>query len=83
MGTIACQITGVSIVNSTVGSGLDQRKHESFVSPVNSHHKGPVIFMGVESMCMYFFHQINDFEFFNSQIHFVQDSMYQPSKQTT
>ena len=46
------QITGVSIVYSTVCSGADQRKHQSFASlafvrglhrwSVNSPHKGPV-----------------------------------------
>ena len=46
------QITGVSIVYSTVCSGADQRKHQSSASlafvrgihrrPVNSSHKGPV-----------------------------------------
>ena len=45
-------ITGVTIVYSTVGSGADQRKHQSSASlvfvkgihrwPVNSPHKGPV-----------------------------------------
>ena len=52
MGAMASQITGVSIVYSTVCSGADQRKHQSsaslaFVrgihrSPQNSPHKGPV-----------------------------------------
>ena len=52
MGAIASQITGVSIVFSTVCSGADQRKHQSSASlvfvrgihrgPVNSPHKGPV-----------------------------------------
>ena len=52
MSPMASQITGVSIVYSTVCSGADQRKHQSsaslaFVrgihrSPVNSPHKGPV-----------------------------------------
>ena len=52
MSAIACQITGVAIVCSTVGSGPDQRKHQSsallaFVQgihrgPVNSPHKRPV-----------------------------------------
>ena len=32
MRTVASQITGVSIVCSTVGSGADQRKHQSFAS---------------------------------------------------
>ena len=49
---MASQITGVSIVCSTVCSGADQRKHQSSASlafmrgihrwPVNSPHKGPV-----------------------------------------
>ena len=52
MGTIATQITGFSIVYSTVCSGADQRKHQSPESlalvgrihrwPVNSPHNGPV-----------------------------------------
>ena len=52
MSAIASQITGVSIVCSTVCSGADQRKHQSSASltfvrgihrwPVDSPHKGPV-----------------------------------------
>ena len=52
MSAMASQITGVSIVCSTVGSGADQRKHQSSASlafvwgihrwPVNSPHKWPV-----------------------------------------
>ena len=52
MSAMAFQITGVSIVYSTVGSGADQRKHQSSASlafvrgihrwPVNSPHKRPV-----------------------------------------
>ena len=52
MGAMASQITGVSIVCSTLCSGADQRKHQSstqlaFVRgnhrwPVDSPHKGPV-----------------------------------------
>ena len=52
MSTMVSQITGVSIVCSTVGLGADQRKHISsaslvFVwgihrSPVNSPHKRPI-----------------------------------------
>ena len=52
MGAMASQITGVSIVYSTVCSGADQRKHQNSASlafvrgihrlPVNSLHKGPV-----------------------------------------
>ena len=52
MGTIASQITSLTIVYSTVYSGTDQRKHQNsaslaFVrvihrSPVNYPHKGPV-----------------------------------------
>ena len=52
MSAIAFQITGVSVVCSTVYSAVDQRKHQSsatltFVtginrSPVDSPHKGPV-----------------------------------------
>ena len=51
MSAMASHITGVSIVCSTVGSGADQRKHQSSASlafvrgihrwPVNSPHKGP------------------------------------------
>ena len=52
MSAVASQITGVSIVYSTICSGADQRKHQSSASlafvrgihrlPVNSPHKGPV-----------------------------------------
>ena len=47
MGTIASQITSLTIVYWTIYSGADQSKHQSpaslaFVSPVNSPHKGPV-----------------------------------------
>ena len=52
MGTIASQITSLTIVYSTVYSGVDQRKHQSsaflaFVwgihrGPANSPHKWPV-----------------------------------------
>ena len=52
MSTMLSQITGVSIVCSTVCSGADQRKHQSSASlafvrgihrwPMNSPHKGPV-----------------------------------------
>ena len=52
MGTMASQITSLTIVSSTVYSGADQRKRHSSVSlafvrgihrsPVNSPHKGPV-----------------------------------------
>ena len=52
MSAIASQITGVTIVYSTVCSGVDQRNHQSSASldfvrgihgwPVNSPHKGPV-----------------------------------------
>ena len=52
MRAMTSQITGVSIVCSTVCSGTDQRKHQSSASlafvrrihrwPVNSPHKGPV-----------------------------------------
>ena len=52
MGTIASQITSLTIIYSTVYSGADQRKHQSSASlafvrgiyrgPVNSPHKGPV-----------------------------------------
>ena len=52
MSMMVSQITGISIVCSTVGSGADQRKHQSAVSlafvcgiqwwPVSSPHKRPV-----------------------------------------
>ena len=48
MGAIASQITSLTIINSTVYSGTDQRKHQSSASlafvwwPVNSPHKWPV-----------------------------------------
>ena len=53
MSMMASQITGVSIVCSTVCSGKDSRKHQSFMSlpfvrgihrwPVDSPPKGPVM----------------------------------------
>ena len=53
MGTMASQITSLTIVYSTVYSGADQRKHQSSVPlafvrgihrcPVNSPHKWPVM----------------------------------------
>ena len=52
MGEIASQITSLTIVYSTVYSGADQSKHQSYASPafvwgihrgpVNSLHKWPV-----------------------------------------
>ena len=52
MGTMACQITNLTIVYWTVYSGADQRKHQSSVSlafvrgihrgPANSTHKWPI-----------------------------------------
>ena len=52
MGEMASQITSLTIVYSTVYSGADQRKHQSFASlafvrgihrcPINSPHKGLV-----------------------------------------
>ena len=52
MGAMASQITSVSVVCSTVGSGTDQRKNQSSASlalvrgihrwPLDSPHKGPV-----------------------------------------
>ena len=52
MTTMASQITSLTVVNSTVYSDADQRKHQSSASlafvwgihrgPVNSPHKGPV-----------------------------------------
>ena len=52
MGEMASQITSLTIVYSTVYSGVDQRKHQNPASlafvrgihrwPVNSPHKGPV-----------------------------------------
>ena len=53
MGTMASQITSLTIFYSTLYSGTDQRKHQSSESlafvwgihrgPVNSPHKGPVM----------------------------------------
>ena len=53
MSMMASQITGISIVCSTVGSGTNQRKHQNSASLafvreihqwlVNSPHKGPVM----------------------------------------
>ena len=45
MGTMASQITSLTIVYSTVYSGVDQRKHQSSVSLafVRGIHRGPVI----------------------------------------
>ena len=53
MGTIASQITSLTIVYSTVYSDADQRRHQSTASlafvqginrwPVNSGHKRPVM----------------------------------------
>ena len=52
MGAMTSQITSLTIVYSTVNSGADQRKNQSYASlafvqgihrwPVNSPHKGPV-----------------------------------------
>ena len=50
MSAVASQITSISILCSTVGSGADQRKHHSSASfvrgihrwPVNSPHKWPL-----------------------------------------
>ena len=44
MGAIASQITGLTIVYSTVYSDADQRKHQSSASPVfvRGIHRGPV-----------------------------------------
>ena len=52
MTAMACQITSLTVVYSSVYSGADQRKHQSSASlafvrrihrwPVNSPHKGPV-----------------------------------------
>ena len=50
MGTMASQITGVSVVHAIVCSGVDQRKHQNSLAsvrgihlwPVNSPHKRPV-----------------------------------------
>ena len=46
MGAIACQITSLTIVYSTVYSGADERKHQSSASlafgPANSPHQWPV-----------------------------------------
>ena len=52
MGAMVSHITSLTVVNSTIYSGADQRKHQSSASlafvrgihrwPVNSPHKGPV-----------------------------------------
>ena len=44
MGAVASQITSLTIVYSTVYSGADQRKHQSFASLafVRGIHRGPV-----------------------------------------
>ena len=44
MGAIASQLTSLKIVYSSVYSGADQRKHQSWASrwPMNSPQKGPV-----------------------------------------
>ena len=52
LGAMASQVTNLTIVYSSVYSGIDQRKHQSSASlafmrgihrwPVNSPHKGPV-----------------------------------------
>ena len=67
MGTVASQITSLTIVYSAVYSDADQRKHQSSASlafvreirrgPVNSPHKWPVTrkmfpFDGVIMMCL-------------------------------
>ena len=46
MGTVASQITSLTIVYSTVYSGADQRKHQSSASLafVRGIHRGPVNF---------------------------------------
>ena len=61
MSTIASQITSISIVCSTVGSGTDQRKYRSFASLgfvwgihqwlVNSPHKWTVTLKSVSIWC--------------------------------
>ena len=48
MGAVASQITGLTIVYSTVYSDADKRKHQSsaslaFVGQVNSPHKWPIM----------------------------------------
>ena len=53
MGAMVSQVTSLTIVYSTVNSGADQRKHQSYPSlafvrenhrgPVNSPHKWPVM----------------------------------------
>ena len=68
MGAIASQITGLTIVYSTVYSDADQRKHQSSVSlafvrgiywaPVNSPRKWPVTrkMFPFDDVIMYLFH---------------------------
>ena len=77
MGTMASQITSLTIVYSTVYSGSDQRKHQSSASlafvrwihrgPVNSPHKWPVTrkMFPFDDVIMYLglhFHIINNEE---------------------
>ena len=77
---MASQITGVSIVCSTVCSGADQRKHQSSTSlafvggihrwPVNSPHKGPVIWkmFPFDDVIMYRYHSLQSSAFTHLKI---------------
>ena len=70
MSTIASQISGVTIVYSTVSSGINQRKHQSSASlascagihrrPVNSPHKCPVTrkMFRFDDVIMWSFHHL-------------------------
>ena len=73
MGSVASQITGFSIVYSTVCSGTDQRKHQispslAFVRgihrwPANSPHKGPVtrIMFPFDDVIMVLFYSLHTY----------------------
>ena len=73
MGTIASQITSLTIVYSNIYSDADQRKHQSSVSlafvwgiyrgPVNSPHKWPVKrkMFPFDDVIMVFFRNSNNF----------------------
>ena len=78
MGTMASQITSLTIVYSTLYSGADQRKHQSSASlaflrgihqgPVNSTHKWPVTWKCFHLMT-------SSTEFHNELTHWGWDKM--------
>ena len=82
MGTMASQITSLTIVYSTVYLGTDQRKHQSSASlafvlgihrwPVNSPHKGPVT-----RKMLPFDYVIMSYRIFPQRIHRNTDSTVQ------